>query len=93
MILDSKDIFDSLRLDSSESENYFIGVELVKAIPEYMSIVTGVDASQLDTDPTPLQKTAAKFILQSWYNPDGMDAEKLQRTIDTLLKTIKATNH
>ena len=36
----------------------------------------------------PLAYTVSKFILQLWYNAEQADSEKLQRTIDGLLKAL-----
>ena len=62
-----------LRLDTADND----------AIIE---LTTGVTAKQQEGQP--LADTAAKFILLLWYNVERVDAEKIQRTIDSLLKTL-----
>ena len=69
-----------LRLDTADNDAIIEG--LLSAIPDYIELTTGVTAGQ------PLADTAGKFILMLWYNAERADAEKLQRTIDSLLKTL-----
>ncbi|RIO55646.1 phage gp6-like head-tail connector protein, partial [Staphylococcus hominis] len=38
----------------------------------------------------PLAQTTAKFILQLWFDPQTQDSERLKRTIDGLLMSLKA---
>jgi hypothetical protein len=73
-----------LRLDGTDIDN--IITSLLDAIPGYIEVSTGMSAAQQDTEP--LAKTAAKFILQLWYNAEQSDSEKLQRTIDGLFKAL-----
>jgi len=77
-----------LRIDGTDND--LIIASLLDAIPGYIEVTTGMKPEQQDTDP--LVDTASKFILQLWYNAEQTDSEKLQRTIDGLLKaiTIKA---
>ena len=44
--------------------------------------------ARMEQEGQPLADTAAKFILLLWYNVERVDAEKIQRTIDSLLKTL-----
>jgi len=77
-----------LRIDGTDND--LIIASLLDAIPGYIEVTTGMKLEQQDADP--LVRTASKFILQLWYNAEQTDSEKLQRTIDGLLKaiTIKA---
>lgn len=79
---------DYLRLDGTDND--VIIASLLGAIPGYIEISTGMTPAQQENEP--LANTASKFILQLWYNAEQTDSEKLQRTIDGLLKaiTIKA---
>ena len=49
-------------------------------------MTTGMTAVQQDAEP--LAEAASKFILQLWYNAEQSESEKLQRTIDSLLKAL-----
>lgn len=73
-----------LRLDTADNDAIIEG--LLSAIPDYIELTTGVTAKQQEGQP--LADTAAKFILLLWYNVERVDAEKIQRTIDSLLKTL-----
>jgi len=77
-----------LRIDGTDND--LIIASLLDAIPGYVEVTTGMKPEQQGEDP--LVDTASKFILQLWYNAEQTDSEKLQRTIDGLLKaiTIKA---
>lgn len=63
---------------------------LLEAIPGYIEVATGMTPEQQDSEP--LAEAASKFIVQLWYNAEQTDSEKLQYTIDGLLKalTVKA---
>lgn len=88
MILDISEAREFLRLDGDDND--IIIAFLLEAIPGYIEVTTGMTKEQQKQEP--LAKTAAKFILQLWYNAEQTDSEKLQRTIDSLLKvlTVKA---
>ena len=73
-----------LRLDNSDNDE--IIKALLVAIPNYIEVSTGMSKEQQDTEP--LVYTVSKFILQLWYNAEQAESEKLQRTIDSLLKAI-----
>ena len=73
-----------LRLDTADNDAIIEG--LLSAIPDYIELTTGVTAEQQAGQP--LADTAGKFIRRLWYNAERADAEKLQRTIDSLLKTL-----
>lgn len=84
MILTIEEAREILRIDGSDNDK--IITSLLEAIPSYLEITTGL--KQEDGDRLPLAKTTAKFILQLWYNAEQSDSEKLQRTIDNLLKSL-----
>lgn len=73
-----------LRLDNSDNDE--IIKALLVAIQNYIEVSTGMSKEQQDTEP--LVYTVSKFILQLWYNAEQAESEKLQRTIDSLLKAI-----
>lgn len=77
---------ETLRIDGEDND--IIIYPLLVAIPSYLEATTG---KNWDTEPVhPLAQTAAKFILQLWYDPQGQDTEKLKRTIDSLLVALTA---
>ncbi len=73
-----------LRIDGTDNDNIIRA--LLEAIPSYIEITTGMTFSQQNTEP--LTNTVSRFILQLWYNAEQSESEKLQRTIDSLLKAI-----
>jgi len=73
-----------LRLDGGDNDLIIEG--LLQAIPGYIEVTTGMTAVQQDAEP--LAEAASKFILQLWYNAEQSESEKLQRTIDSLLKAL-----
>lgn len=77
-----------LRIDGTDNDD--IIMSLVAAASDYIEITTGMSAAQQEEEP--LAETAEKFLIQLWYNAEQSESEKLQRTIDGLLKalTVKA---
>lgn len=75
---------DWLRIDGPDNDQ--IIQSLLDAVPDYIQLSTGMTPEQQETEP--LAATAAKFLVQLWYNAEQADADKLQRTIDNLLKAI-----
>ena len=84
MTLDINEAREHLRVDGTDND--IIILSLLEAIPGYIEVTTGMTPEQQATEP--LVKTASKFILQLWYNAEQADSEKLQRTIDGLLKAL-----
>jgi hypothetical protein len=72
-----------LRVDGADNDSV-IG-PLLEAIPDYLEITTGY---RYNGPPPPLVITVTGFLLQLWYNADGTDVEKLQRTINNLLTAL-----
>ena len=77
-----------LRIDGTDNDD--IIMSLVAAASDYIEITTGMSAAQQEEEP--IAETAEKFLIQLWYNAEQSESEKLQRTIDGLLKalTVKA---
>lgn len=87
LILDLEDARDILRIDGPDND--FIIQQLMEAIPDYLEATTG---HRWDTGPiNPLARTTAGFILQYWFDgPQGDYADRLKKTIDSLLSTLTA---
>ena len=83
-MLDLEQAREFLRIDDTDNDNIINA--LLEAIPSYIEITTGMTISQQNTEP--LINTVSRFILQLWYNAEQSESEKLQRTIDSLLKAI-----
>ena len=73
-----------LRLDGTDNDAVIEG--LLDGAAEYIEIATGL--IPLDQAASPLAKTATKFLLSLWYDPTQADTDKLQRSIDNLLKAV-----
>lgn len=84
MALSIEEAREHLRIDGTDNDSIIFS--LLAAIPGYIEVTTGMTPEQQDTEP--LAITASKFILQLWYNAEQTDSEKLQRTIDGLLKAL-----
>jgi hypothetical protein len=82
-ILSIEQARDILHADGADNDTV-IG-PLVDAIPDYLAVTTGY---RYNGPPPPLVVTVAGFLLQLWYNADGTDVEKLQRTINNLLGAL-----
>lgn len=63
---------------------------LLAATPSYIETATGIKSDAIVNSADPLINTLEKFLLCLWYNPDGTDAQQLQRVVDNLLKSLKA---
>lgn len=89
MIIKIEEARDTLRVDGEDNDNIII--PLLKAVPDYLEVTTGYKANRGKY--SPLAQTVAKFLLQLWYNADGTDTEKLQRTIDNLLSALQVSTY
>ena len=87
MIIPIKQAREILRIDGNDNDDIII--PLLKVIPEYLDTTTGYRAHKGIF--SPLAVTTASFLLQLWYNPDGTDTERLQRTINNLLTALSCT--
>ena len=73
-----------LRIDGTDNDRIISG--LLQAAPGYIEVATGMDeTAQLNE---PLVDTVTKFLLILWFDAESSQAERLQRVIDNLLKTI-----
>lgn len=77
-----------LRIDN-EANNPIIE-DLIAGAEEYITLTTGL--KQNEQEESQLAQTAIKFLLSLWYDPTQVDADKLKRTIDSLLKTLTTLN-
>ena len=84
MVLNLEEAREHLRIDGTDNDALILS--LLEAIPGYIEVTTGMTPEQQETEP--LARTASKFILKLWYNAEQTDSEKLQRTIDGLLKAL-----
>lgn len=73
-----------LRLDGIDNDE--IISSLLNTIPGYIEVTTGMVEEQQGNEP--MVNTVSGFILKLWYNAEQAEAEKLQRTIDSLIKCI-----
>jgi hypothetical protein len=76
---------DVLRIDGTDNDE--IINNLLEAIPGFIETSTGMMQAQQEQEP--LINVVSGFLLKLWYNAEQSEAEKLQRTIDSLLKCIK----
>lgn len=77
--------FTVLRLDGTD-DDYQVVNGLLAAVPAYIENATGLPESyQVNY---PVVDTCTGFLLRLWYYPEGADTDKLQRVIDSLLKSI-----
>lgn len=75
---------DVLRLDNTDND--LMIQALLDTVPDYIELTTGLDiVEQIDE---PMCDTVATFLIKLWYNAEQAEADKLQRVIDGLLKTI-----
>lgn len=77
---------DYLRVDGTDNDGVIS--PLLLAIPDYIETTTGMSADQQAIEP--LADTVGKFLLALWYNAEGTETEKLERTINSLLKALSA---
>ena len=83
-IITPQEARDWLRLDNSDNDVNIEG--LIESAEEYITLTTGMSAEAQAQ--SPLAKTACKFLLSLWYDPEQTDSDKLQRSIDNLLKAL-----
>lgn len=75
---------DTLRLDGTDNDDMIQA--LLSTIPDYIELTTGLDILAQESEP--LVDTVSTFLLKLWYNAEQSEADKLQRVIEGLLKTI-----
>lgn len=83
-LITTQEARDWLRLDNSDNDVNISG--LIESAEEYITLTTGMSADMQEL--SPLAKTACKFLLSLWYDPEQADSDKLQRSIDNLLKAL-----
>lgn len=84
MVLTTLEAREWLRLDNGDNDAILEG--LISSATEYIELTTGLDETAQEN--SPLAKTATKFLLSLWYDPTQVDTDKLQRSIDNLLKAL-----
>lgn len=84
MVLTTSEAREWLRLDNGDNDAILEG--LISSAVEYIELTTGLDETAQEK--SPLAKTATKFLLSLWYDPTQVDTDKLQRSIDNLLKAL-----
>lgn len=77
-----------LRIDGEDNDQ--IITDLLAGAEEYITLTTGLIKSKQEE--SQLAQTATKFLLSLWYDPTQVDADKLSRTIESLLKTLTTLN-
>ena len=78
------DACDVLRVNQGDNDDLISS--LLDAIPDYISVTTGLLPIHQATEP--LVDTVSGFLLKLWYYGDHADDQALKRTIDCLLKAI-----
>lgn len=87
MAVELKDAREWLRIDGTDNDDIITG--LLNAAPSYIEASTGFDRpKQQDAKIATLCDTVTKMLLSLWYKPEQAEAERLQKTIDSLLKLI-----
>lgn len=77
-----------LRIDNEDND--LIIDSILKAIPSYIELSTGLNINSQDKEP--MAKEVSKHILSLWFNAEQTDHDKIQNVIDSLLKAIKFKN-
>lgn len=75
-----------LRVSGDDNNDIISG--LIAPAYDYVATATGVTGDNLYSNT--LIKTVVKFLITLWYNTEQAEADKLQRTIDNILKSITA---
>lgn len=80
-------------LHVDEGNNDELILALVSALPDYISVATGLPANKQHLEP--LVEVVSGLILTQWYYSDHADDQSLTRTINALLKaiTLKARDY
>lgn len=87
-VITVEDAREWLRLDNTDNDAVISG--LIEGAAEYITIATGLTVE--DQAASPLAQTATKFLLSLWYDPTQTDTDRLQRSIDNLLKAVAHVN-
>ena len=85
MIISLEEARFALRLDDdADQQRDAILAAFINAAEVYIHNACG----DLTEDNVPLAKTAAMFLIQIWYYGESVDAPKLTRTLESILKSI-----
>jgi hypothetical protein len=87
MIIPIEEAREILRLDGDDNDDIIRPLLLV--MPDYLKTTTGYKPNR--NKYSHLAITTARFLLQLWYNPEGIEAERLQRVINNLLTALTVT--
>ncbi|HJA41873.1 MAG TPA: head-tail connector protein [Firmicutes bacterium] len=85
MLISIEEARDTLRIDGTDNDA--IITSLLEAIPAYLEAQTGKTWTD-DAIVHPLAQTAARFILQLWYDPLTVDSDRLKKVIDSLVSHL-----
>lgn len=77
---------DWLRVDGTENDAIISA--LLESTDDYISAATG--AGEAEIRAYPITDTIKRLLLTLWYNAEQAEADRLQRTIDGLLKSFAA---
>lgn len=83
-MLSLSDARDVLRIDGTDNDKLI--QSLLDTVPDYIEVTTGMDKESQKSEP--MVDTVTGFLITLWYYSDNADDQKLQRTIDSLLKCI-----
>ena len=89
--LEWMDMDEALDLLRVSADNAALIESFADSIPHYVEIVTGYPATRargLECHET--VKVLCRFLLEKWFDPDGTDAEQLDRVIESLKRATKA---
>lgn len=85
--LSSEQACDMLRVGIDNAE---LVDAIAQAVPDYVERVTGFPATLIQQgDCNESVQQLVRFLIVQWFNPDGTDADKLQRVIDDLIRVAK----
>ncbi len=79
---------EKLRLDNNDNDS--IIEPFLQAMPNYIQETTGIsiDRQINDSNVKDLVQTLEGFLIQTWYNPEQRDVERLERVTQELIKTL-----
>ena len=84
MVITTAQAREWLRLDNTDNDDIINA--LVTGATEYITVATGL--TEDDQASSPLAVTATKLLLSLWYDPTQADTDRLQRTVDNLIKSL-----
>jgi len=84
MVITTAQAREWLRLDNTDNDDIINA--LVEGATEYITVATGL--TEEDQALNPLAVTANKLLLSLWYDPTQTDTDRLQRTIDNLIRSL-----